>query len=237
MNFVFFDLETQKLFQDVGGRDASKLRLACGVTYSTDKKDFTVYWERDAQALVNELKAADKVIGFNIKEFDYEVLRPYAPTFNFASLRTLDLLLELSRILSFRIPFDSACEGMSQCAEKTADGIQSVEWFRNGELDKVAEYCKADVDITRRVYEFGRDNGFVYYYSEVGKQIKGQCKLEVKSCHCGRSEAISCLWLDEIATSRCALLAMRSRKIKWKKQNSMVSILPMSAADAVNHWF
>ncbi len=64
MNFVFFDLETQKLFQDVGGRDAGKLRLACGVTYSTDKKDFKVYWERDAQALVDKLKSADKVVGF-----------------------------------------------------------------------------------------------------------------------------------------------------------------------------
>ena len=98
MNFIFFDLETQKLFQDVGGHDASKLRLACGVTYSTEKKDFKVYWERDAQALVDELKAADKVVGFNIRDFDYEVLRPYAPSFNFASLRTLDLLTDLNRI-------------------------------------------------------------------------------------------------------------------------------------------
>jgi hypothetical protein len=27
MNIVYFDLESQKLFQDVGGRDASKLLL------------------------------------------------------------------------------------------------------------------------------------------------------------------------------------------------------------------
>ena len=171
MNFIFFDLETQKLFQDVGGRDASKLRLACGVTYSTEKKDFKVYWERDAQALVDELKAADKVVGFNIRDFDYEVLRPYAPTFNFASLRTLDLLPDLNRILSFRIPLDSLAKACLN-AKKTADGIQSVEWFRNGELEKVAEYCKADVDITRRVYEFGHDNGFVYYYSKLGSKLK-----------------------------------------------------------------
>jgi DEAD/DEAH box helicase domain-containing protein len=171
MNFVFFDLETQKLFQDVGGRDASKLRLACGVTYSTDKNDFKVYWERDAQALVEELKAADKVVGFNIKEFDYEVLRPYAPTFSFASLRTLDLLLDISRTLGFRIPLDSLAKACLK-ANKTADGIQSVEWFRNGELEKVAEYCKADVDITRRVFEFGRDNGFVYYFSKLGSKLK-----------------------------------------------------------------
>ena len=57
-------------------------------------------------------------------------------------------------------------------ATKTADGLQSVEWFKNGALDKVAEYCKADVDITRRVYEFGRDNGFVHYYSKLGSKLK-----------------------------------------------------------------
>ena len=171
MNFVYFDLETQKLFEDVGGRDASKLLLACGVTYSTAKNDFSVYWEKDAAALVAELKSADKVIGFNIKGFDYQVLQPYTPQENFRSFRSVDMLDDIFRTLGFRIGLDSlakACLG----ATKTADGIQSVEWFRAGELDKVAEYCKADVDITRRVYEFGRDNGFVYYYSKLGSKLK-----------------------------------------------------------------
>jgi len=171
MNLVYFDLETQRLFEEVGARNTGQLLVACGVTYSTDKNDFSVYWEKDVQALLNELKAADKVIGFNIREFDYEVLRPYSPTFNFASLRTLDLMLDIRRILGFNLSLDSlakACLG----ATKTADGIQSVEWYRAGELDKVAEYCKADVDITRRVYEFGRDNGFVHYYSKLGSKLK-----------------------------------------------------------------
>ncbi len=171
MNAVYFDLETQKLFQEVGGRDPGKLRLACGVTYSTAKKDFTVYMERDAQALLDELKSADKVIGFNIREFDYEVLRPYAPAFNFASLRTLDLMLDLRQTLNFNLPLDSlakACLGVN----KSADGVQSVEWFRNGKMEEVVKYCKDDVDITRRVHEFGRENGFVYYYSRLGSKLK-----------------------------------------------------------------
>ena len=175
MNLVFFDLETQKLFQEVGGRDPSKLLLACGVTFSTTKNDFNVYWENQAQSLIEELKSADKVIGFNIREFDYEVLRHYMPVFNFSSIRTLDLLLDISRILNFRIPLDSLARA-SLGTTKTADGIQSVEWFRAGEKDKVAEYCKADVDITRRVYEFGRDNGFVYYYSKLGSKLKVSVK-------------------------------------------------------------
>lgn len=172
MNYVFFDLETQNLFQDVGGREnIEKLRVACGVTWSTQTNDFSVYWETDVPALIEELKSATKIVGYNLRGFDYRVLQPYAPETRFASLPTLDLLLDLQRILGFRISLDSIASA-SLGLTKTADGMQSVEWFRAGELDKVAEYCKADVDITRRVYEFGRVNGHIFYKSKMGSRLK-----------------------------------------------------------------
>src|SRR5512138_1465842 len=139
MNIVYFDVETQKLFEEVGGRDASKLRLACGVTWSTARNDFAVYWEKDAAALVAELKAADRVIGFNIINFDYEVLKPYAPTVNFRSFRSTDMLQDIVRTLNFRLSLDSIAKATLR-ATKTADGVQSVVWYRDGELDKIAEY-------------------------------------------------------------------------------------------------
>ena len=176
MNFVFFDLETQNLFQDVGGREnIEKLRVACAVTWSTQTSDFSVYWEKDVSALIEELKSATKVIGFNLRGFDYLVLQPYVPEMRFASLPTLDLLLDLQKILGFRVSLDSIASA-SLGAAKTADGVQSVEWFRAGELDKGAEYCKADVDITRRVYEFGRDNGYIFYRSKLGSKLKVDVK-------------------------------------------------------------
>lgn len=172
MNIVYFDLETQRLLDEVGGRTGiPKLGLACGVTWSTARNDFAVYWEKDAAALVAELKTAERVIGFNILTFDYEVLKPYAPQENFRAFRSTDMLADIFKTLGFRLSLDSLAKA-SLGATKTADGLQSVEWFRNGELDKVAEYCKADVDITRRVYEFGRDNGFVHYYSKLGSKLK-----------------------------------------------------------------
>lgn len=176
MNYVFFDLESQNLFDDVGGRgNIDKLKVACGITYSTEKNDFTVYWEKDVPALVAELKSATKVIGFNLLGFDYLVLRPYSPDTRFASIPTLDMLFDLQKILGFRIGLD-AIASATLGATKTADGIKSVEWFRNGELDKVAEYCKADVDITRRVFEFGRDNGHIFYKSRLGSKLKVEVK-------------------------------------------------------------
>ncbi|MBC7878940.1 MAG: ribonuclease H-like domain-containing protein [Anaerolineales bacterium] len=176
MNLVFFDLESQNLFDDVGGREnIAKLRVACGVTWSTQRNDFAVYWENDIPTLLEELKSATKVIGFNLRGFDYLVLQPYAPDMRFASLPTLDMLLDLQKILGFRVSLDSIASA-SLGATKTADGVQSVSWFRAGELDKVAEYCKADVDITRRVYEFGRDNGHIFYKSRLGSKLKVDVK-------------------------------------------------------------
>ena len=172
MNLVFFDLESQNLFQDVGGREnISKLRVACGITWSTQTNDFSVYWEKDVPALINELRSATKVIGFNLKGFDYLVLQPYAPEVRFASIPTVDMLLDLQKNLGFRIGLDSIASATLGAA-KTADGVQAVEWFREGPLEKIAEYCKADVEITRRVYEFGRDNGYIFYKSKLGSKLK-----------------------------------------------------------------
>ena len=40
------------------------------------------------------------------------------------------------------------------------------------ELDKLAEYCKVDVDVTRRIYNYGCENGFVQYLTRLGSKQK-----------------------------------------------------------------
>lgn len=176
MNYVFFDLESQNLFEDVGGREhIEKLKISCAVTWSTQRNDFAVYWEKDIPALIDELKTASKIIGFNLRGFDYQVLQPYSPETRFASLPTLDLLLDIKKMLGFNISLDSIAEATLN-EHKTAEGTMAVKWFRAGEMDKLVEYCKADVDITRRVFEFGRDNGFIHYKSKLGSKLK----LDVK---------------------------------------------------------
>jgi len=169
MNIVVFDLETQNLFEDVGGRDPARLRVSCAVTWSSVRKDFAVYWERDVPLLIAELKSAGRVVGFNLKGFDYEVLKPYAPAERLHFLPTLDIMEDLARTLSFRLSLDSIARA-TLGETKSADGIQAVQWFRSGELDKLAEYCKMDVEVTRRIYDFGCENGFVQYYTRLGSK-------------------------------------------------------------------
>jgi len=172
MDIVVFDLETQNLFQDVGGRgNIGALRVACAVTWSSVRKDFTVYWEKDVPALIVELKSAGRVVGYNLKGFDYEVLRPYAPNERLQFLPTLDMMDDLFRTLSFRLSLDAVAKA-TLGEVKSADGLQAVEWWRAGEREKLVEYCKMDVDITRRVYDFGCEFGFVQYFTRLGSKQK-----------------------------------------------------------------
>ncbi|MFN8404835.1 MAG: hypothetical protein U0V48_14950 [Anaerolineales bacterium] len=103
MNLVFFDLETQKLFEEVSGRNPSQLLLACGVTWSTARDNLPCIGKRTPRHWLPELKSADRVIGFNILNFDYEVLKPYAPNGDLRSVTRADMLQDIYRTLGFRL--------------------------------------------------------------------------------------------------------------------------------------
>jgi DEAD/DEAH box helicase domain-containing protein len=172
MNIVVFDIETQNLFEDVGGRiNIAALKVSCAVSWSSNRNDFRIYWEKDVPALIVELKSASRVVGFNVKGFDYEVLRPYAPNEGLRFLPTLDIMDDLYRTLRFRPSLDAVSRA-TLGESKSASGLQAVEWWRSGELDKLAEYCKMDVDVTRRIYDFGCENGYVMYYTRLGSKQK-----------------------------------------------------------------
>jgi len=170
-NIVYFDLETQKSADEVGGwNNIRDMRMSVGVTYSTARGAYQIYGENQVNALMGELRRADLVVGFNNLRFDYQVLAGYNPLFDAGQIRTLDLLVELQRILQHRLSLDSIAQG-TLGVEKTSDGLQAIEWYRKGKLLEIAEYCCYDVKITRMVHEYGRANKKVLYTNRSGKRF------------------------------------------------------------------
>ena len=170
---IYFDLETQKLFDEVGGRNnIDKLKLALGVTYSTAKEDYSVYLEKDSDALIEQLTSADTVIGFNIIAFDYLVLSPYVKKgVSLWNIHSIDMMEHIYRALGFRVSLNSLAEA-TLGERKIADGVQSVHWFKTGEIDRVIEYCKKDVEVTKRLYEYGLKNRLVSFKDRRGKIVR-----------------------------------------------------------------
>jgi DEAD/DEAH box helicase domain-containing protein len=55
--------------------------------------------------------------------------------------------------------------------EKTAEGLQAIEWFRQGKLMDIAEYCCYDVKITKLVHEHGVSHRQLHYHNRFGKKL------------------------------------------------------------------
>ena len=148
--------------------------LAVGVVWDSHDKKHHVYGEAEAVKLAEHLKAADLVVGFNVKGFDYTVLQPYAE-FDLLDISTFDMLEDVTKRLGHRLKLDSLASA-SLNAKKSADGLVSLQWWKEykagdaGKLDKIISYCKQDVNVTRDLFLFGAENGYVEYSSRSGNK-------------------------------------------------------------------
>ena len=108
-NIVYFDLETQRSFGDVGGAaHKDKMGISVAVTYSTARGGYRIYGEGEVNELVAELVRADLVVGWNHVEFDYPVLQGYTVYDLPAQTVNLDMMLDLQDKLGFRLKLDAA---------------------------------------------------------------------------------------------------------------------------------
>lgn len=174
-NIVYFDLETQRSFGDVGGyANKDKMGISVAVTYSTARGTYEIYPENEMDRLGEELIRADLVVGWNHLQFDYPVLQPYV--FHTLSEQTinLDMMLEVEKLLGFRLKLDSVASA-SLGMGKTADGLDALKWWQEHKktgdfapLRKIAEYCAYDVKVTKCVHEYAMEHGLLKYDSRSG---------------------------------------------------------------------
>jgi DEAD/DEAH box helicase domain-containing protein len=159
---IVLDLETQKEFAEVGGRGKNHLLKisVCGIyDYSTAK--YSIYEEHEIPRLAEVLQQADQIIGYNIKDFDFEVLQPYL-NFNIFEIPYCDLLLEIANVLGHRISLETVAQG-SVGHGKSGNGKQAVMFWRNGRLDLLKKYCLDDVKVTKQVYDYALSNQKLLY--------------------------------------------------------------------------
>jgi len=172
-NIVYFDLETQKSAEEVGGwGHIGRMGLSVGVTYSSASGSYNIYAEKQVDALIRELQRADLVVGFNNLRFDYEVLHGYT-ALDLRQLPTLDLMVELQNRLQHRLSLDSIASGTFGL-NKTSDGMQAIHWYKQGKLLEVAEYCCYDVKLTKLVHEYGAQHKQLHYQNRFGKKLSVQ---------------------------------------------------------------
>lgn len=162
---LYFDLETQKGADEVGGwGNAHLMKLAVGVVWDSLEQKYFTFREHEGGELANKLRNSDLVVGFNVVSFDYTVLQPYS-SFDLHEINTFDMLVDVNKKLGFRLSLNHLAKHTLN-AEKSADGLLSLQWYKEGKIDKIIEYCTRDVEVTRDLFQFGEKNGHVLYQSK-----------------------------------------------------------------------
>jgi DEAD/DEAH box helicase domain-containing protein len=177
-NILVFDLETKRAFDDVAGRNPTRqLGMSLGVVYNYRTDTYTTYREEQARELIDTLLGADLVIGFNCVRFDYEVLYGYTEGREpLAHVKTRDMLLDLEKLLGHRVSLN-ALAGPTLKEHKSGHGLQAIDWFRQGNWRDLEHYCRDDVRITKDLYDFGAQHGYLLY--ENRRDANGTGRVEV----------------------------------------------------------
>ncbi len=175
---VIFDVETQKLFEEIEDRDPGKLLVSIASVYRRELDEnfreisgaMKSFWINEAGreprigGMWPWFEEADRIVGFNSIYFDVPALQPLYVN-DFSKLNHFDLMDRIKNVLGHRLSLDAIAK---ETLRKTKNGVgtQAVEWWKARDeksLDLLQKYCEMDVLVTKDVYDFGRENKHLKY--------------------------------------------------------------------------
>lgn len=142
-------------------------RIAC-VAYAVDDGPVEVLWGEETDILTGFWNAAagiQRFVGHNIYEFDLPFLMKRSrilgvkPSWmpNFARYRQTpiyDTMREWELWANRFVSLDTLAKALNLPTSKDAmSGADVAEYYADGRIEEICEYCKKDVALTRQIYE------------------------------------------------------------------------------------
>ncbi len=159
---VYYDVETQKKAEEVGGWEhADKMLISIAVTLA-EEEGFKVWHEKDIPDMIRYINGFDLVVSFNGDNFDSKVISHYGDISTMQK-KSFDVAQFLSAKLKHRIRLESVAMATLNSG-KSADGLAALQWWKEGKIQEIIDYCKQDVQVLRDVVEYGIHQGFVSYF-------------------------------------------------------------------------
>ncbi len=156
---LVFDVETQKSFREVQN-ETKKLRISIAVAYDYKTEKIHSFDEQSIGGLFALFEKASVIVGFNSNSFDLVVLSPYYVGDLFQFVR-FDLLENIKERIGRRYSLDDLVNATLNKG-KSGHGLKALEFFREGKMQELIQYCTDDVLLTKELFDFGIKNGFVY---------------------------------------------------------------------------
>lgn len=159
---LVLDLETKKAAR--AREEHYNLGIAVVGVYDYLTDEFSAFEEHEIAKLEDLIASRSLIVGFNIIDFDYQVLQPYLKSVRLEDIPTLDIIEEVRKIAGFRVALNNLAKH-TLGEEKIGHGLEAVEWFNQGRVEDVKRYCLDDVRLTRDLYEYGKREGLVRFES------------------------------------------------------------------------
>ena len=160
MRYVVFDLETQNVFGD-GARNPADLDISVGCVYDSETNSYTTVSVDEIEKLWPVIEKAEVLVGYNSNHFDIPLLNKYYPG-ELTHIKSIDLLEDIKESLGRRLRLDSVAQA-TVGAKKSANGLQAVRWWNEGNIDAIKKYCEQDVKVTKKVFEYALKNKKLLY--------------------------------------------------------------------------
>jgi len=161
MREIVFDIETKNWFDDVESNKPEALDLALIAIHDSQTNSYHSFLEEELGNLWSVLEHADVLIGFNSDHFDIPILNKYYPG-DLNTIKSIDLMREAQKVLGRRISLNNLAEA-TLGRGKIAHGLDATAWWKDGEIDKIREYCIDDVRLTKELYDYALKHGHLKY--------------------------------------------------------------------------
>ena len=165
MRIVTFDIETVPPTGETKFEVMTQLITVVGV-HDSETDLYTAYEVEEFPQLWKIIEQADVLVGYNSDHFDIPILNKYYPG-DLTKIKSLDLLKEVYNMLGRRLRLDAIAEG-TLGTNKSGNGLDAQVWWRNGEKERVKQYCLKDVEITKKVLDYALENQKLKF-KELGK--------------------------------------------------------------------
>jgi len=147
-------------------RDFSNLKVTVVSIYEYETDKYSSYVESELGNLWPILEKAERIIGYNSEHFDLPILNKYYAG-DLLKFPQLDILKVIKETSGSRFKLNDIAKATLQI-EKSADGLQAMKWWEEGKVDEIKKYCEQDVKVTKEIYEYGRKNKMLYFYTLTG---------------------------------------------------------------------
>lgn len=172
-----FDIETQQKINDMNGKfredKIRQLSISCASVVKIPSelcldpenaeramemattKTFWVDGEgsESLEAMCKLLVKAELIVGYNLASFDWAVSKKYFRTFddyNGCCERTLDVFSRVRDVTGKWFKLDSLLK-LNHLETKSADGLQAIDWWKQGERELLKQYCELDTQLCARL--------------------------------------------------------------------------------------